>query len=109
MKKGRSEGLGILNPMVGADNSVQNGGKRYFALLSSDDDSVFLRKALHSLLEWVNDTVTEIFSAGIRKYAEKILERSSERSNKGKKDAQDTISELISGVQRAKRFSIVVL
>jgi hypothetical protein len=104
MKKGRSEGLGILNPMVGADNSVQNGGKRYFALLSSDDDSVFLRKALHSLLEWVNDTVTEIFSAGIRKYAEKILERSSERSNKGKKDAQDTISELISGVQRAKRF-----
>jgi len=91
--------------MVGIDSrSVQDTGERYFALLSSDGDSEFLRKALHSLLEWVNDTVTGIFSAGIREYAEKILERSSERSNKGKKDTRDTISELISGVQRAKSF-----
>jgi hypothetical protein len=66
--------------MVGVDtHSVQNAGRRYFVLLSSDSDSEFLREALRSPLDWVKKTIMEIFSKGFVKYAKNITEKSSEK------------------------------
>ena len=91
--------------MVGVDtHSVQNAGRRYFVLLSSDSDSEFLRKALRSPLDWVKKTIIEIFSEGFGKYAESIAEKSSEKNASARRDTQDTISELIAGIRRAKEL-----
>jgi len=97
--------LGIVYPMVGVDtHSVQNAGRRYFVLLSSDSDSEFLREALRSPLNWVKKTIMEIFSKGFVKYAKNITEKSSEKNASEKGDTQDTISELIAGIRRAKEL-----
>jgi hypothetical protein len=97
--------LGIVYPMVGVDtHSVQNAGRRYFVLLSSDSDSEFLREALRSPLDWVKKTIMEIFSKGFVKYAKNIMEKSSEKNASEKGDTQDTISELIAGIRRAKEL-----
>jgi len=91
--------------MVGVDtHSVQNAGRRYFVLLSSDSDSEFLREALRSPLDWVKKTIMEIFSKGFVKYAKNITEKSSEKNASEKGDTQDTISELIAGIRRAKEL-----
>jgi hypothetical protein len=91
--------------MVGVDtHSVQNAGRRYFVLLSSDSDSEFLREALRSPLDWVKKTIMEIFSKGFVKYAKNITEKRSEKNASKKGDTQDTISELIAGIRRAKEL-----
>ena len=97
--------MGIVYPMVGVDtHSVQNAGRRYFVLLSSDSDTEFLREALRSPLDWVKKTIMEIFSKGFVKYAKNITEKSSKKNASEKGDTQDTISELIAGIRRAKEL-----
>jgi hypothetical protein len=46
----------------------------------------------------------EIFSKGFVKYAKNITEKSSEKNASEKGDTQDTISELIAGIRRAKEL-----